>query len=318
MAPLHIELRESRERKGLTLEALHAATRISLDFLAAIERGDFDFLPKTYIRLFLRSYATHVGMDPQYVLDRYEEMVRPVPIPEEAQGPPVEEQRRPVSWGVVVALAAGLILLGWSGVFLFKGQMGGAPEGPRGLPYPPAASVEGASKGDVSGGDSASDRPSVAAEGSSKGAAPDTASSPATAGQQGRDTASAFWAPKSGSGQDSMLVLEGVGVEETWLDVSADGQRVFRGTVRPGEARRWTARERFYVVAGRSSGVQFALQGTPLPRAKSWASEVLRMSITRDGAVVEQRPREARPAGAGEDTASRRRGAAADTGSGGQ
>ncbi|OGG46305.1 MAG: hypothetical protein A3F84_02450 [Candidatus Handelsmanbacteria bacterium RIFCSPLOWO2_12_FULL_64_10] len=310
MAPLHVELRESRERKGLTLEALHTATRISLEFLAAIERGDFDFLPKTYIRLFLRSYATHVGMDPQYVLDRYEELVRP--MPEETPGPPVEERRRPLSWGVVVALAAGLILLGWSGVLLFKGRMGGMPEGLRGFSSPPAASVEGASGGETPGGDSASDRPSVAAEGSSKGAVPDTASSPATAGQQGRDTASVHLTSVAGLGQDSMLVLEGVGVEETWLDVSADGQRVFRGTVRPGDTRRWTARERFYVVAGRSSGVQFSLQGTPLPRAKSWASEVLRMSITRAGVEVEHRPRSA---GAREDTASQRRDTAADTGS---
>jgi hypothetical protein len=110
-----------------------------------------------------------------------------------------------------------------------------------------------------------------------------------------------------------MLVLEGVGVEETWLDVSVDGQRAFRGIIRPGDTRQWTARERFYVVAGRSSGVQFSLQGRPLSRAKSWASEVLRMSITRAGVVVEQRPREARPAEARGDTASRPRDTAADT-----
>jgi cytoskeletal protein RodZ len=306
MTPLHVELRESRERKGLTLEALHTSTRIGLDFLAAIERGDFDFLPKTYIRLFLRSYATHVGMDPQYVLDRYEELVRPVP--EETQGPPVEEQRRPLSWGVVVALAAGLVVLGWSGVLLFKGQMGGAPEGPRGFASSPASSVEGTSE---------RERP-AAAEGSLQVAAPDTASSPATAGQQGRDTSPVLSTPIAGLGQDSALVLEGVGVEETWLDVSADGQRVFRGTVKPGDAQRWTARERFYVVAGRSGGVQFSLQGRPIPRVGSGPPEVLRMSVTRAGVVVEQRPREVRPAEARGDTAPQRRDTAADTGSGGQ
>lgn len=313
MAPLHAELRESRERKGLTLEALHAATRISPDFLAAIERGDFDFLPKTYIRLFLRTYATHVGMDPQYVLDRYEELVRPVP---EEGTPPVEGPRRPLSWGGVVALAAGLILLGWSGVLLFRGQMGGIfpSSNPRGISpsFPVSAenttSVEGLSKG----------LPDTAADRTSKATTPDTAVPPATAGQQGRDTASVRSVPIAGLGQDSAMVLEGVGVEETWLDVSVDGQRAFRGTVKPGDERRWTARERFYVVAGRSSGVQFSLQGKPLSRAKSWASEVLRMSITRAGVVLERRPREARPADARGDTAAQRRGTEVDTGSGGQ
>lgn len=305
MASLHTELRESRERKGLTLETLQAATRINPDFLAAIERGNFEFLPKTYIRLFLRTYATHVGMDPQYVLDRYEELVRPVP----EETAPVEEKRRPLSWGVVIALAAGLILLGLSGVFLFRGRMGESPASPRGFRSSPSSGgVE-----ETTGGHRDS-----AVEGAPQATATDT-TSPAAANRPARDTASVRSIPITGLEQDSVMVLQGVGVEETWLDVSVDGQRVFRGTINAGDERKWTAHERFYIVAGRSSGVQFSLQGRPLPRAKGWASEILRMSITRAGVVVEQRPREEgpRPAGAREDTAVPRP-ASRDTGSKGQ
>ncbi|MSS71683.1 MAG: helix-turn-helix domain-containing protein [Candidatus Latescibacteria bacterium] len=308
MASLHIELRENRERKGLTLETLQAATRINPDFLVAIERGDFDFLPKTYIRLFLRTYATHVGMDPQYVLDRYEELVRPVP--EEMEAPPVEEKRHPLSWRVVIALAAGLVLLGLIGVFLFKGRMGDmSPEGPRGFSSSPADSPGQASVEGPSGGHRDS-----TAEGAPKATVPDTVSPPAAVDREARDTTSVHSIPVEGLGQDSVMVLEGVGVEETWLDVSADSQRAYRGMIKPGDERKWVARERFFIVAGRSSGVQFSFQGNPLPRSKGWASEILRMSITRAGVVVERKPRSssepadtATPRPASTDTAHRGR-----------
>ena len=292
MTPLHEELREARERQRLTLDALHAVTRINRDALEAIERGDFDFLPKTYVRLFLRTYATHMGMDPQYVLDRYEALKKPLPT--EA---PVEIPRpRRVSWGTVVALTVGFFLLGWAGITAFKNRMGDQ--------YP-ASSPGGRAPSSPSGS-----VPAPAAPESvdlSQGAAPQTATPDTTV--RLISGISAWW------GQDSVVALQGVCIEQTWLDISADGQRVFRGEMKPGEARTWTARDRFYIVAGRSSGVQFSLQGRPLPRAQAWASEVLRMAVTRKGAEVE---RKRRPAESSEDTAAQRRGAATDTGGGGR
>jgi cytoskeletal protein RodZ len=288
MTPLHVELREGRERKGLTLDALHATTRISRDFLEAVERGDFDFLPRTYVRLFLRRYATQVGMDPQYVLDRYEELKGPKP--DEVQV--VMEPRRPVSWGVVAALAVGFGLLGWAGVTMFRNRVGDR------YPAPPP---EAASVGEAPV-QAAPESLGPALAGRVQAAGPDSASVPASAERP--DTASVRTAfgvawPEG----DSAAVLRGVCVEQTWLDVSADGQRAFRGEMKPGEERTWTARERFFVVAGRSSGIQFSLGGSPLPRSKAWASEVLRMSITRNGVAIE--PRRRPPAGEeARDTAS--------------
>jgi cytoskeleton protein RodZ len=286
MTPLHVELREGRERRGLTLDALHAATRISRDFLDAIERGDFDFLPRTYVRLFLRRYATQVGMDPQYVLDRYEELKGPKP--EEVQV--AMEPPRPVSWGVVVALAVGFGLLGWAGVTMFRNRVGDRYP----APPPEAASVQEApvQATPESLGPAIAGR--VQAAGPDSVSVPATVPVPAPAAEARPDTAAArpvfgaVW-PEG----DSAAVLRGVCVEQTWLDVSADGGRVFRGEMKPGEERIWTARERFFVVAGRSSGIQFSIQGRPLPRSKAWASEVLRMSITRSGVAVEPRRRPA-------------------------
>ena len=297
MTPLHDELREGRERRGLTLDALHTVTRINRDALEAVERGDFDFLPKTYIRLFLRTYATQVGMDPQYVLDRYEELNSPPA----GEIPVVIPQQRPVSWGTVMALTVGFFLLGWAGITAFKNR--------RGDQYP-TASRGGPSTGALSAPESTD-----LAQGSAVQTATTDTTPPATAASPAESTidtatarlisgSSAWW------GQDSVVVLRGVCVEQTWLDISADGQRVFRGEMKPGEEQRWSARDRFYIVAGRSSGIQFSLQDRSLPRAPSWASEVLRMSVTRKGIEVE---RKRRPAEASEDSAARP-GPAADTG----
>ena len=119
MGPLHEEMRERRERAGLTLQAIHVATRISTDFLNAIEEGNFKFLPKPYIRLFLRTYANKVGMDPQYVLDRYEDIDRPNEEGEGGRSTTLLPDR-PLSWGVTVGMAVGFLLLGFAGASLFK------------------------------------------------------------------------------------------------------------------------------------------------------------------------------------------------------
>ena len=40
------ELREAREKKGITLQQMAAKTRIDIKFLEAIDNGNFSFLPE--------------------------------------------------------------------------------------------------------------------------------------------------------------------------------------------------------------------------------------------------------------------------------
>ncbi len=55
------ELKQLRIAQGITLESIAATSRINIRFLNALEEGEFDILPKTYIRLFLRSYCQEIG-----------------------------------------------------------------------------------------------------------------------------------------------------------------------------------------------------------------------------------------------------------------
>ena len=69
---LSTELRAAREARGMSLDDIAQSTLINVDFLKAIEAGDTDILPAAYVRAFLRAYASSVGLDPAYVMHRFE------------------------------------------------------------------------------------------------------------------------------------------------------------------------------------------------------------------------------------------------------
>lgn len=73
MKELGYHLRSTREKLGISLEELSAATRIEIEYLHAIERGDFEALPgPVYIRSYLRTYSIYVNLDPRKVIKIYQ------------------------------------------------------------------------------------------------------------------------------------------------------------------------------------------------------------------------------------------------------
>ena len=74
------ELREGRERRGMSLSVLAAATKISVATLQAMERGDFARLPGgVFTRGFLRAYSREVGLDPEQTVQHYLDQFEPPP-----------------------------------------------------------------------------------------------------------------------------------------------------------------------------------------------------------------------------------------------
>ena len=72
MAEFYKELKLIREEKGIELAKIHKRTKISLSALQAIEKGKFDQLSYTYVRLFLRAYAVEIGANPEEALESFE------------------------------------------------------------------------------------------------------------------------------------------------------------------------------------------------------------------------------------------------------
>jgi cytoskeleton protein RodZ len=65
-------LREARERRQLTYEQVEAETKIRAKYLRSLEEEEFDSLPSgTYVRGFLRAYASYLGLDGRLFVDEY-------------------------------------------------------------------------------------------------------------------------------------------------------------------------------------------------------------------------------------------------------
>jgi cytoskeleton protein RodZ len=84
MPELAALLRGAREDAGLSLQELAARTKIKVSTLEAMERGEFDRLPRgVFMRGFLRACARELELDPEAVVASYslETIARPAPVP---------------------------------------------------------------------------------------------------------------------------------------------------------------------------------------------------------------------------------------------
>lgn len=69
MSKLHEELKELRLNHGVTLTNIFDRTKIRIEILERLEKGEYDVAPRPYVRAFLREYAESIGVDPQKVMD---------------------------------------------------------------------------------------------------------------------------------------------------------------------------------------------------------------------------------------------------------
>ena len=75
MAQFYKELKELRISKEISLEDLQSKTKINLNYLIAIEEGDFKILPTPYLRLFIRAYALEIGGDADRALEQLDSFI---------------------------------------------------------------------------------------------------------------------------------------------------------------------------------------------------------------------------------------------------
>jgi cytoskeletal protein RodZ len=79
---LGTDLRNARERAGISLPELFARTRIPIRTLRAIEENDFSAVPGgIFVRSYIRQYAREVGVDPTEAIAEYRAMTKPIEEP---------------------------------------------------------------------------------------------------------------------------------------------------------------------------------------------------------------------------------------------
>jgi cytoskeleton protein RodZ len=109
-------LRSAREGLGFSLDDMARDLRIRRSFLQALEEGRFKDLPGvTYATGFLRTYAEHLGLDPETAVRQFkEEASGAIPKSELYMPKPVPEGRVPGGAMLLLALVlAGGLYGGW-------------------------------------------------------------------------------------------------------------------------------------------------------------------------------------------------------------
>ena len=74
-APFFEELKKLRVERDIELSEVSTRTKISLEYLEAMESGDFTFLPYVYIRLFLKAYTVEIGAETEEILQQLDHIM---------------------------------------------------------------------------------------------------------------------------------------------------------------------------------------------------------------------------------------------------
>jgi cytoskeleton protein RodZ len=229
--PFGEHLRREREMRGVSLDEISAATRISTRFLEAIEKDQWDQLPGgVFNRGFIRSIARFLGLDEDSLVAEYA-LGHSSGVPAPAAAAPKVPSHMPRNWQPAVTAVGVIVLVLAAGVFGLHRYGDGL-----------SAWIH-------------SRYQAVRAAGKS-GLAPEASAPTATA------TTTA--APASGD-PAAVLTLKLQATKRTDVKVSADGKIVFDGAVQPGDSRHFDAQDHIDVSASDSSAVRLDLNGRALP-----------------------------------------------------
>lgn len=260
MGTLGRYLHDARVARGIDLRDAAQQTRISLQYLRALEEENFAKLPgDVFVRGFLKNYAKFLRLDESEVMKQYAEMVKkPLPAgaaanqaPEAAEKPekPHRSSKIPVEpfiWGAGIVAILILFLLTALPSRHHKAQRGAeAPKEVR----PELSSLSSTLSSSV------------------------TPSTP------------------------EKLYLEVFALDNTWLLVRTDASPQKKAVLKKGESLIWSAEQRFLLSYGSAGAVRLLLNGQELTVNEPKNAVIRDLTITAAGVMSRKTPTEQRPAG---------------------
>ncbi len=242
-------LREARERQKVSLHAIAEKTNISVRFLDAIEKNQFDKLPGgIFTRGFIRSYAAQVGLDPDGAVDQFLSD-EPSQRDDDIDVAPLSSREGvgvgALMLGGLAVLLAALVLV----YFLRPGWIGLSPV----APTQDVASAEPAAAGN--GADS------VPSTSTGPGGADTTVPAPLTPAPPAATPAAPVESATEGPTSPLRLVVAPTG--RCWVQVSADGQMRVAREIAAGERVTVDAAERLQITVGNAGSFSYELNGRP-------------------------------------------------------
>ena len=289
-------LRREREMRGVSLEEISTATKISIRFLQAIENEELSKLPGgIFTRSFVRTYARYLGLDEERVLadcqlagqQKPEVDIRRITANRARPNGAASRTR------IIALLMAGVLLA--SGYALFRysrrimEQQSSTP-----MVIPPSTTAPGTNP------------PPTAATRTTLYAGPagkqpvanghfrltrrrrrncprNTAGRSAFSGCQGKPdpSQSATSEATSAVAAHTDLVLQVAATERAWVAVDADGKTVLQKVLNPNEVENLKAHDSFDVTIGNAQGIVLTLNGETL-KPLGRRGEVKSIHLTRD------------------------------------
>lgn len=261
-------LKREREMRGITLEEISAATKISIRFLKSIESDEFSALPGgIFRRSFVRAYARYLGLEEDPLIEEYQLAAKTrADVDLSHFSPPKihsrpEQPTRHTLWAAVIVVI--LLLIGFS---LWRRSH-------RPLQVSPKANTSV-----IASARPAPDPPQ--ANGSSSQPAN---SKPAGAGVLAASAVVTPDIPKLPpvAAADGRLVLQIATTERSWMAVDADGTMVMQGIMEPNTVKTFKANASFDVLTGNAQGVMLTLNGQT-QKALGREGEVKQVHLTWD------------------------------------
>lgn len=239
-------LKEAREHLNKSHEEIHIQTKISVDHLKFLEENNFAFLPETYVKAFLRTYARTLGLDDNQILRKYLENQEEKRKAEEELNELTSSEPKPgapTNLNLEWSLGFGALVLIFSVIFVstkYKSQIFEKPPNlVKGTP------VEEVRDKDIS------------------------------TNQQPQTEKESLSSP---------LGLEITAIEKVWLRLTIDNNKVNEYTLAPGNKLIWIAQNRFEMLIGNAGAINVNFNGRKLSTLGA-SGEPVRLVITKDGLI---------------------------------
>jgi len=274
-------LKRARLEQGLDLFTVAARTKISTNYLVAIESDDRKKLPSGFFyKSFVDQYARALSLDTKEIdaeVDRMLAEDAPLPLPGQDGNPihrvpPVMVGRFRRRWPFASFASLVLVVLGCSGVYAWwhDGRL------PIDLPQLRAWQrtpevVEAAKPQEVAPAIAVS--PSAPAEAEPIAPVAHAEAEPVTppqtsAAPAAREASEVEPAPAAAPAPPakSKFLLDLIAVEKTWLSVSSDGKPVFSGILAPRQSKTIAGKQFAKLTVGNAAGLKVRLNGKALGR----------------------------------------------------
>jgi len=269
VASFGAQLKQEREKQGLTLEQISLSTKIGTRMLRALEEEHFDQLPGgIFNKGFIRAYARCLHMDEEQAIAEYMAATGTSPLAnnsEDHNQPPLLEIPREddretsdLPWGIfaVVLLLAAVGFAAW-GFYSRESQKSAA------VSAISAPSTSAAAIGETL---PAEQKPSEPIDSSAKpaDASPSPLAATSTQSQAVVTPASPAAQPALPAPVGNLLVLIKAR-EDSWLSISVDGEIVTRALLAASAQKSVRAEKEIVIKAGNIGALDFEFNGEKLP-----------------------------------------------------